>query len=422
MLRERTDTIEAPALFHRHARSTSLRALRCLAGFALGSAWIALSSCSSSPGSEATAGSAASGGTGTSQSTATTTGSSTAGGAASSGGTASSPSSDGGTEASTGAGSTGGSRSDAGAAEGGTAEASARLDATTGGTSAGDASPVPVDGSTTGAGDGGTTEGGDGGTTACPGGMNTTITQVMNGTIALGTRVVLSGVVATSPKFLASKGSTGACLWGVFVSEPIAHAVAYSGALVLSTGANAPLDAATGTYGNCPTGSDLIPEDVTAGDVLSVNSDLISYVRASCATSTVPPPSAEVRVANACSIRRDARGHAVPSPATVADVTELTNTATEAVHRKWTGVLVKLDNVSGVDTTASGPVGPTGSIQLTNGVRLRDRIYQLRTSAVFGPMTTWTSIVGLLHLDVCTWALEPRDPCTDFNPKSQNCP
>ena len=107
----------------------------------------------------------------------------------------------------------------------------------------------------------------------------------------------------------------------------------------------------------------------------------------------------------------------MPAPATVATLTELTNAASEALHRKWTGVLVRLTNV-----TSQTSVGQTGSIQLTNGVRIRDRIYQLSKTAVFPAGTVWTSIVGIQHLDVCTWSLEPRDPCTDFNPKSQNCP
>jgi hypothetical protein len=75
-----------------------------------------------------------------------------------------------------------------------------------------------------------------------------------------------------------------------------------------------------------------------------------------------------------------------------------------------------------VDGAIGGPVGATGTIRLTNGVRVRDRIYQGAKTAVFGRATTWTSIVGFAHLDVCSWSIEPRDPCTDFNPKSQNCP
>jgi hypothetical protein len=242
----------------------------------------------------------------------------------------------------------------------------------------------------------------------------------MTGTVPLGTQVALTGVVATSPKFLASLGATGTCYWGVFVSEPVPQAVPYSGGLVLNTGTNAVLEA-SGLYGACPTGTDLIPDDTAPGDVLSVTATLVSYVRADCATTTAPAPVPEVRINSACAVRRDATGHSVPAPATVPDVSELTNAAGDAIHRKWTGVLIKLDNVQGVDLPAGTPVGSTGSIQLTNGVRVRDRIYQPRT-AVFGPSTTWSWIVGISHLDVCTWSIEPRDPCSDFSPRSQNCP
>ena len=263
---------------------------------------------------------------------------------------------------------------------------------------------------------GGVSEGG-----ACVAGVASSITTIMNGTVPLGTQVALSGVVATSPKFVASKGSTGACLWGLFVSEPVAQAAPYSGAILLSDGAPAVLDA-NGVYGACPGGTDAIPNDVLAGDVLSIHANVIAYVKSTCAGSTTPPPSAEVRLAGACDVRREARGHALPAPALVSNVAELTNAATEAVHRKWTGVLVRLDGVAGIDNPGGGPVGATGTIRLSNGVRVRDRIYQGAKTAVFAPGTTWTWIVGIEHLDVCNWAVEPRDPCLDFSPKSQNCP
>jgi hypothetical protein len=66
-------------------------------------------------------------------------------------------------------------------------------------------------------------------------------------------------------------------------------------------------------------------------------------------------------------------------------------------------------------------VGSTGTIRFASGVRTRDRIYQPATAA-FGLSTTFSSVVGLLHLDVCQWSIEPRSPCTDFVPKSMNCP
>jgi hypothetical protein len=253
----------------------------------------------------------------------------------------------------------------------------------------------------------------------CSTGTPTSISQIMNGSVALGTQVALTGVVATSPKFLASNGATGTCYWGVFVSEPVAQAVPYSGALILALGTDASLDA-NGVYGPCPIGTDIIPPDTAPGDVLDVTSSFISYVKSTCATSTVPAPAPELRIGYACSIQRTATGHAVPTPATVPDLTELTNSAGEATHHKWTGVLIKLENVTGVDLTTAGPVGPTGTVRLTNGVIVRDRIYQPQT-AVFGTGTTWNWIIGISHLDVCTWAIEPRNPCTDFNPRSQNC-
>jgi len=285
-----------------------------------------------------------------------------------------------------------------------------------GGGSAGTSGSAGVTGAGGAAGSGGAAGTGGGGAGACSAGATATITQVMNGSIAVGAPVSLRGVVATSPKFLASKGSAGACLWAVFVSDPVAQAAPYSGAIVVNSGARAVADA-SGAFGACPAGTDLIPTDTAPGDTFDLTASVITYVRSDCATTTSPPPAPEVRLNNACSIRRIARGGAVPAPATVADLAESTNSASEAIHRKWTGVLIRLTNV-----TSQTAVGQTGSIQLTNGVRIRDRIYQATKTAVFPAGTVWTSIVGIGHLDVCTWAVEPRDPCTDFSPKSQNCP
>lgn len=242
----------------------------------------------------------------------------------------------------------------------------------------------------------------------------------MNATVPLGTQVSLSGIIATSPKFLASSGVTGTCYWGIFVSEPVAQAVPYSGALVLALGSPATLDA-SGAYGPCPAGTDIIASDTVPGDVLDVTANVFTYVKSTCAATAVPAPVAEVRVGYACSITRTASGHPVPAPATVADLSELTNSASDTNHRKWTGVLVKLDSVTPIDWANGTVVGATGTIRLTNGVTIRDRIYQPRT-ATFAAGTSFTSITGISHLDVCAWSIEPRDPCTDFVPKSQNCP
>ena len=174
---------------------------------------------------------------------------------------------------------------------------------------------------------------------------------------------------------------------------------------------------ASGTLGPCPAGTDLIPSDALPGDAFDISAGVTTYVRSDCATTTAPPPTPELRLNNACAVRRLATGKPIPTPATIATVADLTNSAADAVHRQWTGVLIQLANA-----TSQTAVSSSGSIQLTNGVRIRDRIYQGSKTAVFPAGTNWTSIIGISHLDVCTWSVEPRNPCTDFNPKSQNCP
>src|SRR5262249_31175740 len=144
-------------------------------------------------------------------------------------------------------------------------------------------------------------------------------------------------------------------------------------------------------------------DDTAPGDVLNLSATVTSYVKSTCSTTTAPPPVAEVRITDACGIARTARGKALPTPATVATLSDLTNAANDPAHRKWTGVLVRLANAAAVDVPGgTGPVSSVGTITLANGVHIRDRIYQPRAAA-FAPNTTFASVTGLSHLDVCTW-------------------
>ncbi|MGC4087517.1 MAG: hypothetical protein QM756_06425 [Polyangiaceae bacterium] len=361
--------------------------------------------CGSSTDSTGAGGSVSKGGTSSSGGTTTSNG----GTATSNGGAATS---NGGTATSNGGTTSGG------AAAGGTAPTSGGTGS--GGTATSNGGSSGASGGSSSASGGSTSaSGGTGGAAACAVGTNSTISNVMKGSVSANTQVHLTGVVATSPKFLLSTGNAGACLRGVFVSEPVTQAAEYSGALVVTTGARATVT--NGTVGPCPTASDPIPEGTKVGDVLNIDAAVATYVRSDCATTTVPPPSAEVRL-NACKIERSGSGHAVPTPFVVTNIADITNDGSEATHRKWTGVLLQMNNVTGVDvSTLNGPVGSTGTIKYTNGARTRDRIYQPKV-AVFAHAMTWTKVVGLLHLDVCQWSLEPRSPCTDFAPSSTACP
>jgi hypothetical protein len=341
-------------------------------------------------------------------------GSSQSGGNSTSGGTASGGSSNGGSVNATGgsagttptAGAGGSALGGAGSLSGGSPGSGGTAGSPNGGS--------PGSGGTPGGASGGSGGG------SCAVGTSGTLTNINKGSIAKGSQVRLTGVVATSPKFLLSKGSSGACYWSVFVSEPVSQAVEYSGGLLVANGARAAV--VNGAVGDCPTGTDVLPEDTKPGDVFDVSASVDSYVRSDCATTTVPPPTPEIRL-DICSAQRTGTGRAVPNPATIANVAEITNSGDDAAHRKWIGVLVKLSNVTGVDvSTTTGPVGSTGTIRFTNGARARDRIYQGKQTAVFSPQTTWSSVTGLVHLDVCQWSVEPRSPCTDFVPKSLNCP
>lgn len=264
---------------------------------------------------------------------------------------------------------------------------------------------------------------GDGGT--CNG-TATTITNVANGTVSVGTQVKLTGVVATSQKFLVSRSaSTGSCLWGMFVSEPnLTTAAAYSGTMVADYGDDAVTDP-DGGFGDCPTGTDLIPEDTKPGDVFDVVGKADKFVSKSCAGDAGTGPAAQAQVSKACLVTRTGTNGQVPAPAVITNAADLMNGADEATHRKWGGVLVKLENVSPQLWDGGGVVGPYGIITLTNGLEVHDKLYYDKNDKSSGPKfasgTTFNSITGISYLDFCTWALEPRDKCQDFDPPSSDC-
>jgi hypothetical protein len=42
-------------------------------------------------------------------------------------------------------------------------------------------------------------------------------------------------------------------------------------------------------------------------------------------------------------------------------------------------------------------------------------------SLIFPEPTRFERMVGLIHLDYCTWSLTLRDPCRDLDPASAGC-
>ncbi len=298
----------------------------------------------------------------------------------------------------TGGGNTGGA---AGSATGGSGGATGGSGGATGGA-----------GGATG-GSGGAT-GGSGGGTQCPVGQTQTVQAVADGTVAAQTQVQITGAIVETQKFLVSKSKTvgGTCLWGTFVKDPSA---AY-GLMVVAKGSGA-VDDGTGTgKTTCTAGTDAIPDTVAAGDIVDITGTADSYAPTAGTNCTTPPPG-QVQL-QACAFTKTGAG-AAPDPVVVSDPASL-----KTGDKQYQGLLVKIENVD-AENFDGGTVGPYGIITLaTSGLEIHDKLYYHASGdgPVFAPSQHFAYIIGVSHLDYCTWSLEPRDKCNDFSPKSTDCP
>jgi hypothetical protein len=226
--------------------------------------------------------------------------------------------------------------------------------------------------------------------------------------VAENIQVELTGVVVTTHKILVNKSkSTGSCLWGTFVKDPAAD----YGLMVVAYGDKAPSDG-SGNYGDCPTGTDPIPNDIAPGDIVNMTGTTSSYAPSSCPAGTTPQVQLKV-----CAFTKTSSGQA-PAPVVVADPAML-----KTGNKKYQGLLVKIENVD-AENYDGGTVGPYGVITLAgSGLEVHDKFYYSTAGAPqFAPSQHFNFIVGISHLDYCTWALQPRDKCADFDPKSLDCP
>jgi hypothetical protein len=321
--------------------------------------------------------------------------------------------------------STGGTAGSSGSGTGGSS-GSGTGGSGTGGTGTGGSAGTGTAGTSGSAGSGGSPT--DAGCT----GQAATVQDVDQGSIAAKTYVKLTGIVATSQKFLVSQSkTTGSCLWGVFVSAPVATAVAYSGLMIISYGDDA-TTTDSGTAGKCKTGTDAIPDDIKPGDVFNAIGQVTPYAPSAC---TGTAQQMQVRVGQSCKI--NVSSHTTPpAPATLDTTTAdaiAAGTDTTTLS-KWGGVLMRLSNVdaNAVDGGTSGIVGPYGVITFQQtaleghdtifyddlsgaGPKTSSKAWQYATATHFNHMD------GIIYLDYCTWSLSPRNKCTDIDPASDDC-
>ncbi len=279
-------------------------------------------------------------------------------------------------------------------------------------------------------------DGGDTGTTADTSGPDlppTCATTLKDGKLAefndpgspkkatKGDGIHLTGVIATSGKFLVSKSAkTGTCLYGVFVADANATFVAYSGILVVSQG----VDATAGDSGatSCHDG-DLIPKDVKAGDTLELKGlyDEFGPTAATCGGATpptaVPNPAKAPQLAKLCAYTKTGDGTA-PAPLAVTP-DDIKGTGPDQL--KYSGGLVKVTAVKAKTATAPGDTSFGAFALDPSGLAVGDKIYYrgAATAPVVAVGQSFTEITGQSYLDFCTWTLEPRSIC-DIKPPPVN--
>jgi hypothetical protein len=261
-------------------------------------------------------------------------------------------------------------------------------------------------------------------------GASASLEEVTSGSIPADSEIRLSGVTATSQKFLVFRSTAGSCLWGVFVSADVAVAAPGTGLLVVSYGD--PAAAADGSLAPCRAGSDAIPDDVEPGDVLEARGKVSSFVSSSCPRAT--GAQAQLRASRACPLERSAR-RAPPTPAelSLSSADRVAAGSEPGFIRAWGNLLVRLKSVSGRPADAGTIVGRFGVIRLSEtALEVHDHLYwndltgngpgAAGKQPVFASNTRFLQIDGIIHLDFCSWSLNPRDKCSDFEPKSEDCP
>lgn len=242
-----------------------------------------------------------------------------------------------------------------------------------------------------------------------------TIGEIASGVVAKGTAVTVACAIATTKPLLINKSkATGKCLWGIYVMDPSAP----FGTLVVGHGVSAhPL--VDGGWGDCPIGTGPIPDDIEPGDTLDIVGRADSFVLGQCnhGPATSPPP--QTQITDVCRVVR--RGSSSVSPVVITDFSAL-----KSGKRELQGLLVRIENADAERWPDGAAVGPYGVIRLRQGpgLEVHSDLYYAKPGD--GPHFTgakhFRSITAISGLDYCTWVLQPRDKCTDFDPPSEDCP
>ena len=309
-----------------------------------------------------------------------------------------------------------------------------------GGTSAGKSQAGTSNGGTSNA---GTNTGGTGSSIDCSDasslGDEKTLVELNKATLPLPDRIHVSGVVATSHKVLISPSKSG-CLWGVYVTTEGADIAEYGSILVTSKG-KAPIADENGKYNCTLTDQDtVIPSDVKPGDKLDLSGYVEEFLQNACDGTTNPKPAAGQRQIGGASCMTKTGEVTVPkahalSNEVLSDIAAGTNT--DDVMHKFGGAPVEISgvtpkllstekyfNCSAVSGFGDLVFNET-SITVNNnafysdvtcaGPKDSNKRYDFATD------TQFTSIVGLLAVDFCTWQVSVADRCDAISPQSPTC-
>lgn len=281
------------------------------------------------------------------------------------------------------------------------------------------------------------------------GGVEATLEQINNpaaeGTLAAGKRAKVTGIVATSHKFLASASS---CLWAVTATTAGDDVQEYGSIQIISKGKPA-LVGDNDEKGPCPAGdgeAGAIPNDIKPGDVIDITAFVSDFTQASCDGTKNPKPAVGQKQLDhnpekmpGCFVVTP--GTAVPAPHafTAAEATAFAEGKNaDDINSKWSAALITL---TGPLTPKQGEKAadyakPTDGVSKFGDLLLNETTLTINNNVVYqditgtGPKdaskrvcwpltTTFDNITGLGLIDFCTFSLSLRSTTGDVTPESK---
>ena len=229
--------------------------------------------------------------------------------------------------------------------------------------------------------------------------------------------VKITGAIVTSwPAIVYFGSGDGTCLWGLFIRDPNEP----KGVMVASYGEKAPSG-----YKNaldCPRKGMGIDLDLKPGDVVELVGEVDTYVAKDCG-SNVPAQRQVMVYGKQCKVTKT--GTSTLQPLEVTDNAGLQALASGRADLQ--GMLVKLVKPVVLPDSDGAVVSNVGVMRVDAGdgkvLEVHNKFFYLANGRqAFKKNESFEHIMGVSHLDYCTWVVQARDKCVDFEPASQDCP